>query len=81
MGLVVGVALVQLVSSVGIPIGGKLGLGLMGILLGDRIYATLSVSDVITLTLMALVVTVVAAYYPARLAAKMEPVEALHGAQ
>jgi ABC-type lipoprotein release transport system permease subunit len=81
MGLVVGVPLVLLVATVGIPISSQLGLGLMGFLIGDRIYTALSVNDVIVLTLMALVVTVVAAYYPARLAAHMEPVEALHGAQ
>lgn len=80
MGLVVGVPLVLLVGTTGIPIG-NLGLGLMGFLIGDRIYAYLTLSDAITLALMALVVTVVAAYYPARLASRMEPVEALHSAQ
>lgn len=81
MGLVVGVPLVLLVGAVGIPVPSQLGLGLMGFLIGDRIYTNLALNDVIVLTLMALVVTVVAAYYPARLAAHMEPVEALHGAQ
>jgi len=80
MGLVVGVPLVLLLGKVGIPVG-NLGLGLMGFLIGDRIYTYLTLSDTITLTVMALVVTILAAYYPARLAAQMEPVEALRSAQ
>jgi ABC-type lipoprotein release transport system permease subunit len=80
MGLMAGVPLVLLVQAVGIPIP-TFGMGLMGLLMGDRLYASLTLSDTLTLTLMALVVTVVAAYFPARMAARMEPVVALHSAQ
>ena len=48
-------------------------------LLGDRIYAMLTLGDAINLTLIALVITLVASLYPAILAARLEPVEALHG--
>ena len=48
-------------------------------LLGDRIYAMLTPSDTITLTIIALVITLIASLYPAVLAARLEPVEALHG--
>lgn len=51
--------------------------GVSGILLGDRIYAHLTVQDTVTLTIMAFVVTLLAGLYPARLAANMEPVTAL----
>ena len=47
-------------------------------LLGDRIYAMLTLSDTITLTIIALVITLIASLYPAILAARLEPVEALH---
>jgi len=48
-------------------------------LLGDRIYAMLTWSDTINLTIIALIITLIASLYPAILAARLEPVEALHG--
>ena len=51
--------------------------GVSGILLGDRIYAHLTVESAVTLSIMALIVTLLAGIYPARMAAKMEPVTAL----
>jgi ABC-type lipoprotein release transport system permease subunit len=47
-------------------------------LLGDRIYAMLTLNDTISLTIIALVITLIASLYPAVLAARLEPVEALH---
>jgi ABC-type lipoprotein release transport system permease subunit len=47
-------------------------------LLGNRIYAMLTLSDTVTLTIIALVITLIASLYPAILAARLEPVEALH---
>jgi ABC-type lipoprotein release transport system permease subunit len=63
---------------------GKFGIlignvGTTGMLLGDRIYAILTAGDTINLTIIALVITLVASLYPAILAARLEPVEALHG--
>jgi ABC-type lipoprotein release transport system permease subunit len=46
--------------------------------MGERIYPSMAASDVIGLTLAAYVITLLASLYPARLAASMEPVEALH---
>ena len=51
--------------------------GVSGILLGDRIYAHLTIEATVTLTVLAFVVTLLAGLYPARLAAVMEPVTAL----
>ena len=48
-------------------------------LLGNRIYAMLTLSDTIQLTIIALVITLIASLYPAILAARLEPIEALHG--
>jgi ABC-type lipoprotein release transport system permease subunit len=76
MGIALGVALAGYMQTYGFFIG---NVGTTGIMIGERIYAYLTMNDVITLTIMALVITMLAALYPALLAANMEPVEALHG--
>lgn len=50
-------------------------------LLNDRIFTTLTVDSAINLIVTAFVITLVASLYPARMASRMEPVEALHKAQ
>jgi ABC-type lipoprotein release transport system permease subunit len=45
----------------------------------DRIYAYLTLQDTINLTITSFIITLLASLYPARLASRMEPVEALHG--
>jgi ABC-type lipoprotein release transport system permease subunit len=54
-------------------------MGVTGILIGNTIYTDLTLSDTVTLTITALVITLLAGFYPALLAARMEPVDALHG--
>jgi ABC-type antimicrobial peptide transport system permease subunit len=65
-------------STVGFYFG---DLGTTGMILGDVVYAKLKLNDAVTLTLLAFFVTLAAGIYPAIMAAKMEPVEALHGGQ
>ena len=55
--------------------------GLTGFTTGDTIHAYLTVSAGISLTSLTLIVALLAAIYPAWLAAKMEPVDALKSAQ
>ena len=74
MGLVLGGLMVAYATRYGFYIG---DFGATGILIGERIYAYLTLSDTIALTIIAFVVTLLAALYPAMLAARMEPVEAL----
>jgi ABC-type lipoprotein release transport system permease subunit len=52
--------------------------GISGLLLGDTIHAYLTFDNMLRLGVLTYVVTIVAALYPARLAARLEPVEALH---
>jgi ABC-type lipoprotein release transport system permease subunit len=75
MGLVLGGLMVAYLARHGIFIGNMA----TTILLGERIYAYLTLNDTITLTITAFVVTLLAALYPAMLAARMDPVQALRG--
>ncbi|MBV6449536.1 MAG: Lipoprotein-releasing system transmembrane protein LolE [Anaerolineales bacterium] len=75
LGLILGGAAVYYYTVNGIYIGNY---GITGVLFEDRIYAYLTVDNMINLAVVAYIVTLVASLYPARLAARMEPVEALH---
>jgi ABC-type lipoprotein release transport system permease subunit len=50
-----------------------------GMLIADRITAVLTLNDAINLVIAAFIVALAAALYPAVMAARLEPVEALHG--
>lgn len=76
IGLILGGLMVYYASTVGFYIG---NMGITGILLGERIYAYLTVKDTVSLAIVAFIVTLLAALYPALLAARMEPVTALRG--
>lgn len=76
LGLMIGGAMVAYFTINGIYIGNY---GITGVLFEDRIYAYLTLTNTIYLAVVAYIVTLVASLYPARLAARMEPVEALHG--
>jgi ABC-type lipoprotein release transport system permease subunit len=76
MGLVLGTLVVAYFTKYGFYIG---NMGITGILIGNTIYTDLTLKDTINLTLIAFVITLLAGLYPAVLAARMEPVEALHG--
>ena len=75
-GMLLGALLVTLIGRVGIAI--PVTSAYTGILLGERIYPYLVASDVVALTIAAYAVTLLASLYPAVLAARLEPVEALH---
>jgi ABC-type lipoprotein release transport system permease subunit len=76
LGLVLGGAAVAYATHYGFYIG---DFGATSIMIGERIYAYLTLNDALSLTIVALVVTLVASLYPAVMAARMEPVQALRG--
>lgn len=75
-GLVIGGAMVYYFTVYGIYIGDY---GITGVLFEDRIYAHLTLGNTIYLAVVTYIITLIASLYPALLAARMEPVEALHG--
>lgn len=75
-GLLIGGALVAYFTVYGIYIGDY---GMTGLLFEDHIYAHLTLENTMTLTVVTYLITLIASLYPARLAARLEPVEALHG--
>jgi ABC-type lipoprotein release transport system permease subunit len=78
LGLVLGGLVVAYATHYGFYIG---NMGVTGILLGERIYAYLTLEDTLNVTAMAFIITLLAALYPALLAARLEPVEALRAGQ
>src|SRR6266508_2311065 len=75
-GLLIGGAMVAYFTIYGIYIGDY---GITGVLFEDHIYAHLTLANTINLAVITYIITLIASVYPARLAARMEPVEALHG--
>jgi putative ABC transport system permease protein len=76
LGLAVGGAIVAYFTRYGFPISFE-NFGFTGMLFADTIYTKLTVQDTAQLTLMSFIVTLLAGLYPAVLASRMEPVEAL----
>ncbi|MFN2151585.1 MAG: ABC transporter permease [Anaerolineales bacterium] len=74
MGLAMGIAVIALLAHYGFNIT---QMGVTGIIIGNTIYPKLTVEDTVTLTIMAFVVTLLAGLYPAIIAGRMEPVDAL----
>jgi len=78
-GSLAGWALSAYFEKVGIYFG---DLGISGdMILQDRIYPYLTLGSAINLIVTAFIITILASLYPARMASRMEPVEALHSAQ
>ncbi|MBI5946063.1 MAG: ABC transporter permease [Chloroflexi bacterium] len=79
VGSLAGWALSAYYSKVGIYFG-DLGMS-NDMIIQDRIYTILTLDSAVNLIVTAFLITVLASLYPARMASRMEPVEALHGAK
>jgi ABC-type lipoprotein release transport system permease subunit len=76
LGLVLGLLLVAYLERNGFYVG-NMAVGGGGFLIRDTVYASFNLEGTIYVSIMAFVVTLLAGLYPAALAARMEPVEAL----
>ena len=74
MGLIIGVLATMYFNVHGFYVG---NMGLSGIAITDTIYAKLTMENLINLTIMTFVATILAGLYPAIMASRMQPVEAL----
>ncbi len=74
MGLIIGILGTLYFNINGFYIG---NMGLSGMMIADTIYAKLTVDNLVNLTIMTFVVTMLAGLYPAVMASRMQPVEAL----
>ena len=74
MGLIIGIAGTMYFNVNGFYIG---NFGMSGITIADTIYARLTMDNLVNLTIMTFIVTVLAGLYPAVMASRMQPVEAL----
>ena len=74
MGVVLGVLSNYLFNIHGFYIG---NMGLTGFMVADTIFAKLTVNDAINLSIVTFIVTILAGLYPAIMASRMQPVEAL----
>ncbi len=75
-GLLLGAVVMWYLTVYGIYIG-DFGVS-SGFMVSDTIRASLTANDVLGLTLLTYVITLLASLYPAIMASRMEPVEALH---
>jgi ABC-type lipoprotein release transport system permease subunit len=78
IGCTLGGLLIWWVGQVGIGFGDMSGLGEIGALLGDRIYPSVSLSVLISRGVLVVLITSLAALYPAWQASRKEPALALH---
>jgi putative ABC transport system permease protein len=74
MGVVLGVLGTYLFNIHGFYIG---NMGLTGFLVTDTIFAKLTLNDTINLSIVTFIVTILAGLYPAVMASRLQPVEAL----
>ena len=74
MGILLGLLGVYLFNINGFYIG---NMGLTGFMISDTIFAKLKLNDIINLSIMTFIVTIIAGLFPAIMASRLQPVEAL----
>lgn len=78
IGGLLGGLLMGLLSQIGIDFSYSAGLGEITALMGDRLYPTVTIGDIISRGLIVIFIAALASLYPAWQAARKEPADALH---
>jgi ABC-type lipoprotein release transport system permease subunit len=78
LGIALGLALNLWLEEVGLDISYASGMGEISALMGNRIYPTLFLGNVVNRGILVIIVAALASLYPAWQAARKEPTEALH---
>ena len=73
-----GALLIGIVSKVGISLSGASGMGEVMALLGDRLYPTITLADLLSRGVLVIVIAAIASLYPSWQASRQEPAQALH---
>jgi ABC-type lipoprotein release transport system permease subunit len=73
-----GALLVGLVGQVGIDLSAASGMGEVMVLLGDRLYPSITPADLLSRGVLVVLITAIASLYPAWQASRKEPAQALH---
>ena len=78
IGCSLGALLLGWVGQVGINLSGASGMGEVMALLGDRLYPSITLSDLLSRSVLVMVIAAIASLYPAWQASRQEPAQALH---
>jgi ABC-type lipoprotein release transport system permease subunit len=78
IGCGLGALLIGWVGQVGIDLGAYSGMGEVMALLGDRLYPSITLADLLSRGLLVVVIAAIASLYPAWQASRQEPAQALH---
>lgn len=78
VGCLLGALLIGLLGQVGIDMSGASGLGEVMVLMGSRLYPSITLADLLSRAVLVIVVAGLASLYPAWHASRKEPADALH---
>lgn len=78
VGCLLGALLIGLLGQIGIDMSGASGLGEVMVLMGSRLYPSITLADLLSRAVLVIVVAGLASLYPAWHASRKEPADALH---
>ena len=78
IGCTLGALLLGWLAQVGISLSGASGMGEVMALMGDRLYPTITLADLLSRGVLVIVIAAIASLYPAWQASRQEPAHALH---